>query len=1270
MKRFISQKIIQIDKNHIEALVDENLALRKEIRVAHEAAEITANLVVKQFEEGEKLLRRFQTANAQRKAVLNSASEISIIATDKESVIIVFNTGAENLLEYTAEEMIGKQTPEIFHSETELITRSKKLSAEYGRKIEVPRLLFEYAIQGRSEPEEWIYIKKDGTLFPANMSITALKDAEGTVNGFLCIAIDITERKQSEQALRKAHNELEMRVRERTAELAKANWELESEIRERKQAEEALRASEQQLAGIINAVTDRMSMIDKDFNIVWANDIAKKWFGQDIIGKKCYAAYRGQEKICDECIVSKTFADGKIHEFETEAVGTDGKKMIFWCTTSVTAWDKDGRPKLVVENARNITARKLMEEALRDSEKKYRGIFENATEGIFQSTPKGRMVTVNPAFARIMGYESPEEIINTVTNTREQFYVEPERQDEVKKLLTEHGFVKNFETRFYRKDGKIIYVSLQAHAVRDEKKKLVYYEGVLEDITQKKRAEELKMAKESAEAASQAKSDFLANMSHEIRTPMNAIMGLTELALKTDLTDRQKDYLDKVNTSSRSLLRVINDILDFSKIEAGKLDLESTNFNLHDVMDNMSDMFSKKAAEKNIEMVISIADNVPCALVGDPLRLGQVLTNLINNAVKFTNKGDVVVKVILIKKDKDKTRLRFTVKDTGIGIPREQLPKLFVSFSQADTSTTRKYGGTGLGLTICKCLAEMMEGEIRAESEPGKGSLFHFTAKLGLQPLEREQKPILPKRLHGMKVLVVDDNRASREIFKEMLRAFYFDVTSVNSGEDALGELEIGIKDNPYGLVLMDWMLPEMDGITTLRKIREYPRMSRTPVIMMTAFGREEVMQHAERVGVNGFLIKPIKQSLLFDTILDVFGEEPVRPLRKSAIETWEVKPPDHIRGTHVLLAEDNSINRQLASEILENAGMIVESAINGKEAVQAVTRFVYDIVLMDVQMPEMDGYHATAEIRKYEASDPKLAAKQIPIVAMTAHAMAGDRDKCLKSGMNDYITKPFEKKELFSVLAKWIPEGSENWKLETGNWNLEPDIETEKSISGVSSSDLPEVLPGFDLKSALNRVESKKFFRKLLKEFAVNHGNAANEIRGALDSGDKESAWRMLHTIKGVAGNFSAKVLHKTALELEMSIKPVLDYNRLLDNFEKALNQVLESIYSMDECEEVQEIRSEEINDFELPASVSKSDLTPLLIKLDKLLGQNDLEAEDRLEPVKELLTGSAVHEEMIYLENKINMLDFENARNCLNSIAKKLNITFQDRLSPFANH
>ncbi len=1249
MKRLISKKIIQIDKSHIEDLVDENLALRREIRVAREAAEITANLVVKQFEEGEKLLRRFQTANAQRKAVLNSASEISIIATDKESVIIVFNTGAENLLGYSAEEMIGKQTPEIFHSETELILRSKKLSAEYGRKIEVPRLLFEYAIQGRSEPEEWIYIKKNGTLFPANMSITALRDAEGTVNGFLCIAIDITECKQSEEALRKAHNELEMRVQERTAELANANRELQTEIRERKQAEDALRESEQQLAGITNAVTDRMSMIDKNHNIVWANDISKKWFGQDIIGKKCYAAYRGQETVCEGCIVSKTFADGEIHEFETDAVGTDGKKMIFWCTTSVTAWDKDGRPRLVVENARNITSRKHMEEALRESEKKYRGIFENATEGIFQSTPKGRMVTVNPAFAKIVGYESPREIINTAG---EQFYVEPEIRDEVQKLLREHGVVKNFETRLYRKDGTIIYVSLQAHAVRDENHKLVYYEGVLEDITQRKHAEELKIAKESAETASQAKSDFLANMSHEIRTPMNAIMGLTELALRTELNHKQKDYLDKIHTSSRSLLRVINDILDFSKIEAGKLDLESVNFNLHDVMDNMSDIFSKKAGEKNIELVISIADDVPCALVGDPLRLGQVLTNLINNAVKFTDKGDVVVKVSLIKKGKDRARLRFTVRDTGIGIPREQLPKLFISFSQADSSTTRKYGGTGLGLTICKCLAEMMEGEIRAESEPGKGSLFYFTAKLGLQPREREQKPMLPKRLHGMKVLVVDDNRSSREIFKEMLRAFYFDVTSVNSGEDALGELEIGIKDNPYGLVLMDWMLPEMDGITTLRKIREYPRISRTPVIMMTAFGREEVMQQAERVGVNGFLIKPIKQSLLFDTILDVFGEDPVRPLRKDRRGVEEAKPPDHIRGAHVLLAEDNSINRQLASEILEHAGMIVETAINGREAVQAVTKFAYDIVLMDVQMPEMDGYHATAEIRKYEASDPKLAAKKISIVAMTAHAMAGDRDKCIKSGMNDYITKPIDKKELFSVLAKWIPLGT---KPETGNWKLEIESET---VSRVSSPDFPEMLPGIDINSALSRIENKRLFRKLLKEFAINHGNAAGEIRDALNRGDKELAWRLLHAIKGVAGNFSAKALHKAALELEMGVKPVFDLDSLLNSFEKALNQVLESISSMDE-DEVQEISTKRICDSESSVTVFNPDLAPMLIKLDKLLKQNDLEAEDCLKPVKELLTGSTVYEDIINLEGKINMLDFKNAQDCLNSIAEKLNVS-----------
>ncbi len=1243
----------RMHSGEIQALIEENQILRNEIRVAREAAEITANLVVKQFEETEKVLRRFQTANAQRKAVLNSALQISIVATDTDSTITVFNTGAENLLGYRADEIIGKQTPELFHSETELIERARSLSAECGRVVEAPNLLYEYAIQGRSEQREWTYVDKYGAPFPVNMSINALREADGAVSGFLCIAMDvsekkrsekalqesernyrllvnnipnvvykgytdgsidvyddkieklsgypmeafqskrlkwtdlilpediegarqefidalkgkrsylreyrirkkngdivwveaggqiicdaagkaefitgallnITERKHAEEALRRAHAELETRVEERTAELARMNEDLQAEIRERRQAEDALRESEQQLAGIVASVTDRMSMIDETHTIVWANDVARRLFGDDVVGKKCHEAYRLKREVCRVCVVAQTFKDGQVHEQEVDAVGRDGRRMIFWSTASVTAWHKDGRPRLVVENSRNITARKRVEEALRASEQKYRGIFENATEGIFQTTPPGRIITANPAFVNILGYDSAEDLVKSVTDIREQVYVVPENRDEFKRLMEQKGSVKNFETRWYRKDGRKIHVSINAHSVLDDRGAILYYEGILEDVTQKKRAQELKIAKDAAEAATHAKSNFLANMSHEIRTPMNAIIGLTDLALNAELTPKQREYFSMIQVSARSLLRIINDILDFSKIEAGRLDIEKTDFMLHTLLDNLSDMFSNMASDKGIEMVISVDDDVPDALVGDPLRLGQVLTNLMSNAVKFTNKGEVFIKVSAVKKEDDAARLKFMVKDTGIGIAREQLAKLFVSFSQADDSITRKYGGTGLGLTISKRLVEMMGGEFQVKSRPGKGSAFAFALTFQLQSGNDARKPDIPDELQGKRVLVVDDNRTSRQIMSELLLKLRFEATAAAGGRAALEALDAAHPETPYDLIIVDWMMPDMDGIATVKEIMARPECRQIPVVMMTAFGRDEVIEEARAAGVKAFLIKPIKLSLLVKTILEIFGETAAAgPPRAGAPSPDASGFIRRSRQDRILVVEDNYINQRVAAELLENAGMIVEIAGNGREALDILASSSFEAVLMDVQMPEMDGYETARMIRK----DP--AHRSLPVIAMTAHAMTEDLDMCIASGMNDYITKPIDSGRLFSVLARWIKAGE-----------MKRDLTGRRGDGRSPAPALPERLPGVDVKATLRRLEGDaRLFRDILSDFRKNYAHATEEITAALDRGDIETAIRKAHSVKGVAGTLSAGELQAAAAALERGLKQV----------------------------------------------------------------------------------------------------------------------------------
>ncbi|MGB5751035.1 MAG: response regulator, partial [Desulfobacterales bacterium] len=479
---------------------------------------------------------------------------------------------------------------------------------------------------------------------------------------------------------------------------------------------------------------------------------------------------------------------------------------------------------------------------------------------------------------------------------------------------------------------------------------------------------DLDEARSEAEDATKAKSEFLANMSHEIRTPMNAIMGMAHLAMKTDLTAKQYDYLKKVDISAKSLLGIINDILDFSKIEAGKMDMEAVDFQLEDTLDNISTLVGIKTQEKGLELLFKTDPAVPRALVGDPLRLGQILINLSNNAVKFTDTGEIVVATELVKKEKAQVTLKFSVHDTGIGMTAEQAAKLFQPFAQADSSTTRKYGGTGLGLTISKRLAEMMGGEIWVESQPGRGSTFSFTANLGLGK-ERAKKRFKPaSELRGMQVLVVDDNATSRSILQGMLESFSFEVSLASSGEEGIAELEAASKDKPFELVIMDWKMPEMDGIEASRRIKGHKGLSKIPpIILVTAYGREEVMQQADEVGLEGFLLKPVSPSMLFDATMQAFGEAVPEISRITQRKKQEAEALKHIQGARLLLVEDNEINQQVAREILEGAGLNVTLATNGQEAVNAVKESNYDAVLMDVQMPVMDGYTATRKIREWE---------------------------------------------------------------------------------------------------------------------------------------------------------------------------------------------------------------------------------------------------------------------------------------------------------------
>ncbi|MDM8516041.1 ABC transporter substrate binding protein [Desulfobacterales bacterium HSG16] len=800
----------------------------------------------------------------------------------------------------------------------------------------------------------------------------------------------------------------------------------------------------------------------------------------------------------------------------------------------------------------NIIRRKQAEEKLRQSEKKYRGIFDNATEGIFQTSRGGKIVEANDALARIMGFDSSRVLMQHVTNVKHQIYAEPEKRDELLMLIEKHGYVKGFETKFIRKDGIIIHVSINIHAILDTRNNILYYEGILDDITDKKQTQDLQISKQKAEASAQAKSDFLAQMSHEIRTPMNAIMGMTDLTLRTELTPRQYNYLTNVNMSAQSLLGIINDILDFSKIEAGKFTIESIVFYLHDVIGNILNMFSIRVDEKKLELLLSLDKNVPLSFIGDPLRLEQILINLVSNAIKFTDEGKILIKISITEKSETQATLCFAVQDSGVGISPEHLSEIFTPFTQADDSVTRKYGGTGLGLSICKKLVRAMGGDMRVESESGAGSTFEFSVILGL-PSPDQCKSVLPSELDGLKVLVVDHNEASRTFIDHFLSSSGLSCEVTDNSQNALEKLAESIDNVPYELVIMDWDVPGIGEIETSKRIKIDFRLALLPTIVMVSASRQDdALQKVEDAEFSAFLIKPVNPSLLVDTIIEVSGDkdaggseekEPIFP----CIETSK-----SLKGIRVLLVEDNEINKYVATEMLEYEGIIVTTADNGREAVRKATQSDFDVILMDIQMPKMSGYEATHEILNHPDYN------ETPIIAMTAHALQNHREKCMDAGMKDYLRKPIDSKILFDTLVKWT--SSSNLSSQEG---FDANLHLKNEFSKDKESNPCQKLSVVDMKAGIKRLNGNRaLYKKILKEFVQNHADAADKIENALKNRDMENARNLIHTIKGVSGNIAAKMLFNSALDLETAIeKDAANFESRFNQFQNSLNMTVKTI-------------------------------------------------------------------------------------------------------------
>ncbi len=908
---------------------------------------------------------------------------------------------------------------------------------------------------------------------------------------------------------------------------------------------ERLKQSEEYSRLILQSVAEGIFGTDLEGRCTFANEAAQKMLDYplgDIIGRSIHDLFHhsnadGSPHVKEDCPIHLAYSRG-ITSFRRDEVFWRKDGSFFDVSyTSVPQRVGDAITGSVVV-FRDISARKKAEDAIAESEYRLKTILTTANEGFWWVDNDARTLDVNNTMCRFLGRPREEILGRTVFEFLDQENTAVMREQLRRRATGETGI---YEIALDRPDGSQVLCLFHATPLYDKNGVKTGSFAMITDMTRHKRMEEeLIVARNRAEAATRAKSDFLANMSHEIRTPMNAVLGMTHIALNTDLTPKQREYLTKIQISANSLLGVINDILDFSKIEAGKMSMECIGFNLDEVLENLSTQITIKAQEKEgLEVLFRTEPDVPRSLVGDPLRLGQVLINLTNNAIKFTDQGEIVVSTELVDKTEKSAVIQFSVRDTGIGLTEDQVGRLFDAFSQADTSVTRKYGGSGLGLTICKRLVEMMGGRIWVESKPGVGSTFFFTAVFDTGRDGERAHFVPPPDLKGINALVVDDNPTSCDIFQRMLESFSFRVTLAKSGEAALLEIEKSFDKEPFDIVIMDWKLPGMDGIEASNRIKKIDRLPRVPpIILVSAYGREEILWRAEAAGLDGFLIKPVRASVMFDAIMHALARETSKELRPGGQNKQQSADVlRQLEGTQVLLVEDNPINQQVAMEILSAAGVVVSLACDGREAVDAVKMKPYDAVLMDIQMPGMDGYSATLAIRR----DTRF--KGLPIIAMTAHAMAGDYEKSIGAGMNDHITKPIDPEKLFETLARWISAGR---SPAAGKGAPEPPPRKATAAATADAAPapaqkppFPAALEGFALSRGLhNLLGNTDLYRKLLINFADNYTHKPDAVRRALDAGEYRKAHQLLHDIKGLAGNLAAFELQAAAAELVNLVK------------------------------------------------------------------------------------------------------------------------------------
>lgn len=788
----------------------------------------------------------------------------------------------------------------------------------------------------------------------------------------------------------------------------------------------------------------------------------------------------------------------------------------------------------------------LSMDAIKHAEKKYRSLFENAIEGIFHMSIDGQLVNINKAYTEILGQDDVKALLALQRPKFSLNCLSESEQNKFKAVLDKDDATTAFETSISSPSGETRWISISIQLIRTKKNVPSHYEGTMANITDTKKRQNAEKQQHMAEASTEAKSLFLANMSHEIRTPMNAIVGFTELALSRNTDSKLSEFLKKIRMASTNLLGIINDILDFSKIEAGKLEIEEIPFSLKDVLSNLTNIVSVNIESKNLSLDVTVDEDIPDNLIGDPLRLGQILLNLTNNAIKFTSEGEVKVELALItmnKKNMD-INLSGSISDTGIGIPPDKLRTLFSSFTQADDSTTRRYGGTGLGLSISKQLVEMMGGEVSVESIVGKGSTFTFTLNCKLQDRRYINNLHFATTQEPLNVLVVDDQQDSRDLMSRVLISLTHNVTCVSNSKETLEELlDQQEKGSPYDVLIADWLMPEVDGIACCQQVKDHPDITNPRLVLVTGYDQDEAKQESAETGIDAYMQKPIEVNELSKILHTIFTERRVNEPK------FTKQPSDfNFEGLDILLVEDVPMNQDLAIEILSQKNVNITVANNGQESVDAVKAGTYNIVLMDMQMPVMDGCQATETIREFD--------HKLPIVAMTANAMIADKNKCLASGMNDYITKPIDANTLFDVISRWATPSTKPAPI---NENKQAHAE----LTSDPQSTLPVRLPGIEIQEGLKRCQGNMgLYLRFFSDFRRDYSGSTQKLTDFANNNEIASIKTLAHTIKGLAANLAAKSLAKITEELEQA--PAMsksDLDKTINLFDTELIIFLASI-------------------------------------------------------------------------------------------------------------